>query len=382
VARPRPVEKIARKLPDEPAGIAPVRPLFPFGAQEPTPLQDAATFWRMTSQVATFAMAVILFGAFLFFARSLLVPVMSALVIALTLGPLVGRAVRNGIPAWIPAVGIVLVLAAVLYLAVILLAAPASDLIGRSAEIGVAIKQKFQILERPIAALRNLQIQIFGAPSNAQPELSGAELLQGLVTIVTPAITEFLLFFATLFFLILGRNSLRRYLIGLSSTQIGRLRALKIMNDIEGSLSVYLLTITAINLCLGVVTAIAMWAIGLPAPIVWGALAFALNYIPYIGPGIVVISLFFIGLLVFPSLLPALIAPAFFMALTFTEGHFVTPNVVGRQMLMNSLAVFLSLAFWTWLWGPIGAFLSTPILIMAAVAVHHIYPRRETDLPE
>jgi predicted PurR-regulated permease PerM len=199
---------------------------------------------------------------------------------------------------------------------------------------------------------------------------------------VTPAAAEFLLFFATLFFFLLGRNAFRIYAVSLFSTQDGRLRALKIMNDIEGSLSVYLLTITVINICLGVVTAVAMWIIGLPAPVVWGVLAFALNYIPYIGPGIVTVALFFIGLLTFPSLLPALIAPGFFMALTFTEGHFITPNVVGRQMLMNSLAVFLSLAFWTWIWGPIGAFLSTPILIMAMVALHHMYPRHKAELPE
>ena len=79
---------------------------------------------------------------------------------------------------------------------------------------------------------------------------------------------------------------------------------------------------------------------------------------------IMIVALFAIGLLVFPNLFLALIAPAFLLSLTFLEGHFFTPNIVGRQMLMNSLAVFLSLAFWTWMWGPIGAFLSTPILIM------------------
>jgi predicted PurR-regulated permease PerM len=377
----RRIEKIARNPPEEPAGNGAAPAFFRFGAQEPTPLQDAATFWRMASQVATFAMAVILFGAFLYLSRSLLVPILSALVIALTLGPLVGRAVEKGIPPWVLAAVIVVILAAALYLAVVLLADPASDLIGRSAEIGVAIKQKFQILERPLAALRDLQIQIFGAPAKTSPDVNGAQILQGFVTVVTPAAAEFLLFFATLFFLIVGRGALRRYLVSLSATQLGRLRTLKILNDIESSLSVYLLTITVINLCLGVITAAATFIIGLPAPIIWGALAFALNYIPYIGPGIVVIALFFIGLLVFPSLLPAVIAPTFFVLLTFTEGHFVTPNVVGRQMLMNSLAVFLSLAFWTWLWGAIGAFLSTPILIMAMVALHHIYPRHKTELP-
>lgn len=355
---------------------------FPFGVQEADPLKDTASFWRMIAQVATIAMAVIMFGAILYVAHSLLVPIVSAMVVSLTLGPLIGRAVKAGIPAWVPALGIVFALGFVLYFAIVLLADPASDLIGRSAEIGVAIKQKFQILERPLASLRDLQIQVFGQPAKTAPDVNSAQIIQSLVTVVTPAAAEFLLFFATLFFLVIGRNAFRAYAVSLFSTQNGRLRALKIMNDIEASLSVYLLTITVINICLGLVTMVAMWIIGLPAPVIWGVLAFALNYIPYIGPGIVTVSLFFIGLLTLPSLLPALIAPVFFMVLTFTEGHFVTPNVVGRQMLMNSLAVFLSLAFWTWIWGPVGAFLSTPILIMAMVALHHLYPRHKAELPD
>jgi predicted PurR-regulated permease PerM len=87
-------------------------------------------------------------------------------------------------------------------------------------------------------------------------------------------------------------------------------------------------------------------------------------------------------LLTFPSLYLALIAPAVFLTITFVEGHFITPAVVGRRMTMNPLAVFMSLAFWTWLWGPIGAFLATPILIMTNVALHHLYPRHKTELPE
>ncbi len=100
-----------------------------------------------------------------------------------------------------------------------------------------------------------------------------------------------------------------------------------------------------------------------------------LNYIPYVGPGIMHAILFVIGLLTFDTLWPALIAPLFFMAFTFVEGHFIMPTIIGRQLLLHPLAVFLSLAFWAWLWGPIGAFLATPILIMATVAADHLYPR-------
>jgi predicted PurR-regulated permease PerM len=76
-----------------------------------------------------------------------------------------------------------------------------------------------------------------------------------------------------------------------------------------------------------------------------------------------------------------LIAPLLFMAFTFVEGHFIVPNVIGRQIFLHPIAVFLSLAFWAWLWGPIGAFLATPILIVAKVSMDHLYPRAKQILP-
>ncbi len=352
-----------------------------FGFQDPNPFRDPATFWRVLSQVATMAMSVILFGAFLYFARSLLVPLVSALVVSMTLGPLVGRATRAGIPNWVPAVLVVLLLLTVVYFSIVLLSDPASSLIAQSAEIGNAIKEKFQFLERPMSALRELQNAIMGS-SGLSVNVSGGNVLESFVTYVTPAAAEFLLFYATLFFFLLTRKAFRQSIVSIFETQEGRLRALKIMNDIEGSLSTYLLTITVINLCLGLITIGMTYAMGLPVPVAWGALAFVLNYIPYIGPGIMEVALFAMGLLAFSTLVPALVAPLLFMALTFVEGHFITPNIVGRQMTMNALAVFLSLAFWTWLWGPIGAFLATPILIMVTVAKHHLYPSRDAALPE
>jgi predicted PurR-regulated permease PerM len=181
---------------------------------------------------------------------------------------------------------------------------------------------------------------------------------------------------------VFGRAAMRRSAVNLFNSRDGRLRALKIFNDVERSLSGYLITVTIINACVGVVATLITWLLGFPAPPLWGALAFVLNYIPYVGPGIMQITLFVIGLLTFDTLLPALIAPLFFMAFTFVEGHFIMPNIVGRQLLLHPLAVFLSLAFWAWLWGPVGAFLATPILIMATVASDHLYPRSKTTLPE
>jgi predicted PurR-regulated permease PerM len=160
------------------------------------------------------------------------------------------------------------------------------------------------------------------------------------------------------------------------------LRALRIINDTEINLSGYLITVTIINFGVGVFATLVTYLLGFPTPFLWGALAFTLNYIPYVGPGIVQVTLFVIGLLTFDTLWPALIAPAIFMTFTFFEGNFLMPSVVGRQLLLHPLAVFLSIAFWGWLWGAMGAFLATPILILVTVALDHMYPRSKNSLPE
>lgn len=354
---------------------------FRFGARNPDPIKDPANFWRVLAQMATIVMAVIALGAFLYVARALLVPVLAALVVALTLGPLSARATKAGWPAWLPAAVIVLLLAGTLYLATAVLVEPASNLIARSNEIGATIKEKFRFMDRPLFALRELQNALLGS-SGVKVEVSENKVLQGVVTALPDIVLQLVLFFATLFFFVLGRQAFRRYVVNLFRSRNGRLRALRIANDIEYNLSTYLITVTVINIGVGLVVTGLTFVMGFPAPLLWGVLAFLLNYVPYVGPGIMHVTLFIIGLLTFPTLLPALVAPLLFMTFTFFEGHFLVPAIIGRQLLLHPLAVFLSLAFWAWLWGPVGAFLATPILIMAIVAIDHVYPRSKHMLPD
>jgi len=352
-----------------------------FGARNPMPLQDPAIFWRNMAQLATILMAVIIFGAFLYFARALIVPLMAAAVVSMTLGPLAARATRLGLPAWVPAIVIVLVLGIGFYLAIVFLADPASDLISRSGEIGATVREKFRFMDRPLAAIRELQTALVGS-SGLSVDVNKTDLLAAVAMTVTPAALQFVLFFATLFFFVFGRDAFRHYVVNFFTTRAGRLRALRIINDTEVNLSGYLITVTIINLGVGIFATLVTYLLGFPAPFLWGALAFALNYIPYVGPGIVQVTLFVIGLLTFDTLWPALIAPAIFMTFTFFEGNILVPSVVGRQLLLHPLAVFLSIAFWGWLWGAMGAFLATPILILATVVLDHLYPRSKNNFPQ
>ena len=88
------------------------------------------------------------------------------------------------------------------------------------------------------------------------------------------------------------------------------------------------------------------------------------------------------GLVVFPTLGHALIAPLVYLAFTTLEGHFITPTIMGKHLLLSPLTVFLALVFWTWLWGPIGALLAVPLLIVSLIAINHLFPKEEAALPE
>jgi predicted PurR-regulated permease PerM len=120
---------------------------------------------------------------------------------------------------------------------------------------------------------------------------------------------------------------------------------------------------------------------GLPNPILFGLLAMVLSYIPYIGAACTTVILFGVGLVTFPSFASALVPPTAFVIVAVIEGQFITPTVLGHQLTLNPLVVLLALAFWSWLWGPMGTFLAVPLTIIGLVSPHHLFPPDESNLP-
>ena len=174
----------------------------------------------------------------------------------------------------------------------------------------------------------------------------------------------------------------RRAMIMTFSDHDARLRTLRILNEIEVHLGNYLLTVTVINVCVGIATGIVCAVTGMPNPAGLGALAAALNFIPIIGPVAMFVVLAVVGVVTFPTIGGGLMAALAFGGVTFMEGHFVTPTIIGRRLSLNALAVFIALAFWTWLWGPMGAFLSSPLLIVGLILKEHLMPVNSPQLPQ
>ncbi len=323
---------------------------------------------------------VVLIGA-LYLARPILLPVASAFVVAMMLGPLSAHAERHRIPSLLSAIVLWLLVIAVFYGVIVLVAAPVVDWIGKAPDIGRNIQEKLHVLDRPLAALQEMRDALLPSDKKGSLGVDIMTFVQPAVLVVTPAIGQTFIFFGTLFFMLLGRSHLRRVLVIFFDQRDARLRTLKIMNDIEHNLTGYLSIVAVINVAVGICGGVAAWVAGLPDPVAWAVLGFILNFIPYIGALIMEAALFMVGLVTFPTLTHALIAPLLFLALATLEGHFVTPSIMGRKLTLNPLTVFLSLIFWTWLWGPIGAFLAVPLLIMALVVIDHLFPEDGRELP-
>lgn len=373
-AKPRRVEK-----PGIPGDAR--RAGFPLAVSDPQPMTEVARFWRTAAQSATIGMFIILLVVALSLARPVMLPVASAFVVAMMLGPLSARAERYKIPSLISAIVLWLLVIAVCYAVIALLGAPAVDWIGKAPEIGRIVQEKLHVLDRPLAALQELRDALLPSDKKGGLGVDIMSFVQPALLVVTPAIGQTFIFFGTLFFMLLGRSQLRRVVVVFFDEREARLRTLKIMNDIEHNLTGYLSVVAIINVAIGICGGVAAWVAGLPDPMAWAVLGFILNFVPYIGALIVEVAMFMVGLVTFPTLTQALFAPVLFLALATLEGHFITPSIIGHRLTLNPLTVFLSLVFWTWLWGPVGAFLAVPLLIMALVVLGHLFREDEPELP-
>jgi predicted PurR-regulated permease PerM len=332
--------------------------------------------------MATVGIFVLLSGAALYVCRPILLPVAAALVIGTTLAPVVKVAARRGISPWITAVMLGAGAVTAAATAVTLLAAPVTQWIAKAPEIGATIRQKLYVLDQPLAALRELQeVLLPSSKSTVAVESSQMAIVTPVLEFVTPAAAQLTLFFVTLIFFLATQMDFRRYVVSFFSTRNGKLRFIRIANDIEQLLGSYVAVVTVINFGLGAIVAAGAWLFGFPNPIIFGFVAMVLNYIPYIGAACVTLILFAVGLVTFPSLAYALVPPAAFVAVATIEGQFITPAVLGHRLTLNPLAVLLALAFWSWLWGPIGAFLAVPLTMMGLVALQHVFPPEESKLP-
>ncbi|UPK36566.1 AI-2E family transporter [Bradyrhizobium sp. 186] len=337
------------------------------------------------TEFVTFALAGLLLiavVAVLYIGRAFFLPVVMAFVTGTMLSPAATFLEKRKVPRGLAAALIVIAVTVVAGFVVALIAAPVMEWSSRLPELGAQLKDKLHVFDRPLALWRELQTMVGGSEELPSFQMPKFEWVQPTLEFLSPTFTEFLLFFVTLILFIASWRDLRRAMIMTFSDHDARLRTLRILNEIEVHLGNYLLTVTVINIGVGVAAGLVCALTGMPNPAGLGALAATLNFIPIIGPVAMFTVLVVVGLVAFPTIGGGLMAALAFGGITFLEGHFVTPTIIGRHLALNALAVLLALAFWTWLWGPMGAFLSSPFLIVALILKEHLLPTDSPQLPQ
>jgi predicted PurR-regulated permease PerM len=260
---------------------------------------------------------------------------------------------------------------------------PATEWMATAPATVAKVETKVRLFMKPIAALQQSadRMATVAAPATpsgrppAQVQLATPSVFERVLAMLTIVPATFSVIFLTYFLLASGplfRKKIAQILPG--RRDVAHFE--QILSEIELVTSRFLATATMINTAVGVATALSLWAVGLPNPILWGGMAAVLNFVPYIGPitSFTVIAL--AALASFDTLAHALIAPACFAVIHLTENNLVTPMLLGRRLPVNTVAIFLGLIFFGWVWGIPGAVLAVPLTTVVKIACDHIPPLR------
>lgn len=337
---------------------------------------------------AVIGIFVILLLAAIHYARDFLLPVIVAVLLFFVFVPLQRRAQRIGLHGSL--IAAVLVLSLLIGIAAIffLLSGPVmevannlpdivSDITARieaARDVFLAIIQNFRAgAENDIPQLRPLSAESENG-ENQDEDILMSTVSGALVYLAeTPAMVAQVIFALVLLFFLLSSSDLIYLKIIQSFDGFAEKRAaLSALREVEQNLGGYLGTVTFINAGLGSSIGLAMWALGMPVPLLFAVLGFLLNFIPYIGAvmGVVLASL--VALLWFDTLSSVLMVAGVYLLLTSLEGQLITPSLLARRLRMNTVLVFLSVAFWAWMWSFLGMLIAVPILVALRVIAEQI----------
>ncbi|MFZ0132476.1 MAG: AI-2E family transporter [Desulfobacterales bacterium] len=334
----------------------------------PAPVKTPA--WRVFQEAADqkrVMLGLLLLGVLysLYFARDLLIPIFIALYLTMFLQPMVRGLERVRIPPLIGAAVMVMLLLVLFFSAFVWLSTPAGEWLDRAPGLIKETKSKLYDVRKRVDVARKTTEQL-KEMTDIAPEKNDKVVVEG------PSLTQQVLGQAKNFSLAAFIVIVLLYLFlawgGIFLTQLAQLFGesqanRQMMLDIRREFGRYLFTITVINTVLGIITAAVTAWFGLPNPWLWGVVAGTLNFIPYLGGAITTAILIIVSLVTHEKWLDILLPPLIFITINGLEGNIITPIILGKRLTLNPIIVFLSLLFWGWLWGVVGLFLATPILV-------------------
>lgn len=302
-------------------------------------------------------------------------PLVTAIILTIVLSPMADRLAQFGLPNYLASFASLAVFLAVVSLALTAVLRPAVVLFDEVPAMVDRIGEHFTNLKGSLAWIGRLNEQIsdiIGSADGQQVVLAGPTMLETLAFATPSVVLEVLLTFLMAFFMIEARVRMRRRLL-LNRQDFGTsVKAARVMRAVQDRVAAYILTVGVINFCVGVIVAGGAWALGMGAPIMWGGLAALLNFLPYIGPLLMVGLLMLFGLGTADSPLIGMIPAAAYLGLHTVESNLITPAVLGARFTMNPVLILLALSYFSWIWGVTGALLSVPILLTITALIDHL----------
>ncbi len=313
----------------------------------------------------------------LHFAAALFLPIVLAVLLDFLLSPIVRALRKLGLPEPAGAGVVMLALVATMALGVYYLSGPAARYIALAPQSIERVREKMESMRGSVAQVTEAaeqvervtdvdgdeapQVEIKG-PSLTRQVFGGTTAFLGAATVVI---------FLTYFLLAVGDLFLQKLVAVLPQFKDKRV-AVTIIRETEAQISLYLFTTTLINIGVGVVTGIVMYLLGMPNPVLWGVVAAVLNFVPYVGAVANTVLLALAALVTFDDTGRALLVPGAFLALNLIESNLVTPLIYGNRMRLNTVALFIGLVFWWYIWGVPGAILAVPMMAAFKITCDHI----------
>jgi predicted PurR-regulated permease PerM len=343
--------------------------------QARAPHAAASTARATIMRVAIVGLFVIALLYTLDFAHAVLIPIVVAMLLGTVLSPIVERLQKYHVPASIGAALLVIALVLITVGVTAAIAQPLSEwleyLPATVGKLGKSVVQWW-------AGMRGrMGIAATAAAANAgvTPEVAasgGLSLTGFLMALLQKIVAGTLVALILLYFILSSPSLFTLKLVRALPRLRDKVRAVEIIRTVRQEVSTYFLTITLINVGLGACTALVMYALGMPSPLLWGVMAMLFNFVPYLGPmsGLVVLTL--AALHTFDAAGQIIAVPAAFFALVLVEGQILNPLIVGKRLQCNPVVVFGSFVVWGWLWGVAGLVVAVPLLVVLKTFSHHL----------
>ena len=311
-------------------------------------------------------------------ASDIILPIVLALVLKLVLWPVMRVLMKLHIPRTIAAVLIIVLLFGSFFALGSALSEPAAGWTKQFVAGVPKLQHRLSFLTTPVTTMQAFLHHADGlTETGAKPltvTVEGSRLSDRLLTDTRTFLSGIFQTILVLFFLLIAGDTFLRRIVESLPRFHDKRQAVQISQQIESDISAYLVTITIMNATVGIATAIVMWLTGVGDPILWGTVAFLLNYAPIVGPASGVLIFLLAGLLTIDTFWQAFLPAGLYLAIHLVEGEAVTPLLLARRFTLNPVLVILSLVFWFWMWGIPGAILSVPMLAIAKIVCDRIRP--------